>query len=58
MSNDGSIQAKLWKEWLSSPSGKKCAAGTTDGKYLENRLWHAFTAGYEAAIAVCTKEAQ
>jgi hypothetical protein len=37
------------EEWMSSPEGAKCRAGEASGFYLENRLYRAFDAGWEAA---------
>lgn len=40
-----------WKEWIESPEGRKCKDNMpTSLMYLENRLWWAFTAGYQAAL--------
>jgi hypothetical protein len=35
-------------QWLESDEGKKCGEGMTSGKYLENRLFYAFVAGWNA----------
>ena len=37
-----------WVQWIESPGGRKCNAGTVEGQYLYNRLWAAFMAGAEA----------
>ncbi len=38
-----------WNRWLQSSAGQACAEGKADGKYLENRLWSAFMAGWNGA---------
>jgi hypothetical protein len=51
----GEQLAAKWKEWIQSDEGRKAANPETLGttlsarNYLENRLWHAFTAGAKAA---------
>jgi hypothetical protein len=43
-----------WPDWIESEEGKRCANPTTlnlayrQSEFLENRLWTAFTAGYQA----------
>lgn len=39
--------AIAWNKWLESEEGFKCQEGNANGQYLQNRLWHAFMAGYE-----------
>jgi hypothetical protein len=33
--------------WLKTPDGITCCCGTTDGKFLQNRLWYAYMAGFK-----------
>lgn len=44
-------QAHAWQVWLESVEGQKCADGSAKAKYLENRLFLAFMAGFGAAEA-------
>lgn len=39
-----------WPDWIESEEGKRCADYSTlvGAAYLENRLWQAFFAGYNA----------
>lgn len=42
---------KQLDKWIKSEEGRACMQGVTEssGKYLQNRLFLAFTAGYSAA---------
>lgn len=40
--------AVAFDAWLRTPEGITCACGLSEGKYLQNRLWYAFMAGYSA----------
>ena len=40
-------QVKAWREWLDSQQGRACMQDAAAGQYLENRLWHAFFAGWK-----------
>jgi hypothetical protein len=40
--------SKVYKEWSESVRGKKCREGKTEGQYLTNRLFIAFSAGWIA----------
>jgi hypothetical protein len=40
-----------WLKWLDSTDGKSSTFGSAEGDYLENRLWHAFTAGWNARVS-------
>lgn len=40
---------KQLDKWFNSIEGRKCLAGKTEGKYLKNRLWLAFIAGWNMA---------
>ena len=49
-----SAQAKAWEAWLASYEGLACNhedESVLQQPYLQNRLWHAFHAGYAAATA-------
>jgi hypothetical protein len=46
-----------WHAWLTSDDGKKCMNGTAAGEFLENRLWWAYTAGWENALKENRREA-
>ena len=37
-----------WSDWLTTDEGRQCMNGSSHGPYLENRLWRAFMAGYDA----------
>jgi len=41
---------KQMDEWFESEEGQKCQEGQPKGKYLYNRLFLAFSAGYTAAM--------
>lgn len=51
-----SNQTINWEAWKKTEEGKRCLAEGAVGKYLENRLWWAYMAGYEAAKNVYEKE--
>ena len=36
-------------KWFASVDGRACMKGTAEGEFLANRLWLAFTAGYNTA---------
>jgi hypothetical protein len=38
--------ALAWEKWLNSPEGQGCSEGQAHGKWLQNRLWHAFMEGW------------
>lgn len=40
--------AKSWAEWLKTDMAQKCLDGAASGEFLKNRLWYAFSAGYDA----------
>jgi hypothetical protein len=46
---------RAWNEWKDSDEGKECLSVVTLNlappakRYLENRLWRAFMAGFDAA---------
>ena len=40
-----------WEEWLKTQEAGYCLAGSAEGIYLQNRLWRAFEAGYNATKA-------
>lgn len=42
-------RARAVQAWLESDEGIRCAAGKAEGRYLENRLRHAFLDGFSAA---------
>lgn len=46
---EGQLQAQAWITWLETKQAKICTQDYAKGPYLENRLWAAFMAGYEAA---------
>lgn len=51
---------KAWDEWIDSAEGQQCASLTslkpsTFPDILENRLWAAFTAGYNSAAHLAAK---
>lgn len=51
--NDDQIPRKhpsivAWEAWKKSNEGLSCAIGIATGQYLENRLWLAFLAGWNA----------
>lgn len=35
-------------EWLRTSQGQSCAAGKAEGQYMQNRLYWAFMAGWNA----------
>jgi len=43
---------KSWEEWKNTDHGKKCCEfkTLTAGEYLSNRLWRAFTDGYNVQL--------
>lgn len=54
---EGTVSEKLmrrpmWPDWIASEEGKRCAdfRTLTAQQYLENRLWKAFCAGYNAKV--------
>lgn len=47
---EGQLQAQAWITWLETKQAKICTQDYANGPYLENRLWAAFIAGYEAAL--------
>ena len=52
-----------WDEWIDGDEGQRCASFTTLKKatfpdILENRLWAAYCAGWNAAVAKEMKEAE
>jgi hypothetical protein len=41
-------QARAWQAWLQTDDADSCLKGEASGRYLENRLWAAFMAGFDA----------
>lgn len=52
-------QTQAWLDWIDSRVGHGCMEDSilksNGAKYLRNRLWYAFMAGYEAACAQCSR---
>lgn len=49
--SDGRERAVSWDAWLLTDEAKKCLDGTARGQFLQNRLWWAYMAGWEASEA-------
>ncbi len=48
--NEGKDLAKARDKWIASSEGIACAKGQASGRHLNNRLQHAFIAGWDEAI--------
>lgn len=42
--------SEAWDAYRASERGAKALEGSATGEYLENRLWHAFAAGWDAGL--------
>lgn len=43
---------KEWKKWKETIEGMKCLKDEAEGRFLENRLFWAFMAGWRAAVRI------
>ena len=48
-------EAIAWSRWILSAEGKGCMKGMAEGRYLENRLACAFSAGYQTCVKLLTQ---